>query len=184
MRNHKILLAVILGTLLVVGGCASAPPSSQEPEAQAPQGSVVGQTAPDFQLPALDGNPVTLSEFSGRPVLLNFWATWCGPCLYEMPMLEAAYEGHSDEGLMLLAVNVGESKEKVEAYLARYDLSIPVLLDVRGSLMQVYDVQFFPTTFFIDGDGVVRARKIGAFASAEQLESALNEIMPGDTPLE
>ena len=138
----------------------------------------VGKPAPDFRLPDLAGEEVNLSDFEGKPVLLNFWAGWCRPCKEEMPYLQQVYEEWSDRGLVVLTVNLGDSRSEVNRFMQSNRLSLPVLLDTKQSLAQKYNVASIPTTFFIDKDGIVRAKIIGGFRSKEAIETKLGQIMP------
>jgi len=141
------------------------------------QGTQVGDLAPDFQLLTLDQEPVSLGDLRGNPVVLNFWATYCSPCVQEMPMLEEAYQEYSDQGLILLAINIEGSKSKVNEFLLSRNLSLPVVLDT-GVVAERYGILYIPTTFFIDEDGVIQEKKIGAFLSSTELEENLSKIMP------
>ncbi len=152
----------------------SAPPSTTTPA----QGIKVGNLAPDFQLNNLKGEPVSLSSLRGRPVLINFWATWCRACRIEMPYLQQVYEEWSDKGLVLLAINLGESLSKVEEFVKNYNLSFPVLLDTNQAISLRYNVRYIPTTFLIDKDGIIQEVKIGAFRSTAELEESLSKIIP------
>ena len=142
-----------------------------------PQGTQAGDLAPDFQLLTLDQEPVSLGDLRGTPVVLNFWATYCSPCVQEMPMLEEAYQEYSDQGLILLAINIEGSKSKVNEFLLSQNLSLPVLLDT-GVVAERYGILYIPTTFFIDKDGIIQEKKIGAFFSEAELEEKLTKIMP------
>jgi len=162
----KVILLIILTSMLLVTGCA------------APSVARVGESAPDFQLENLDGQTISLSDFRGKPVLINFWATWCTFCRDEMPYLQQIYEEWSDKGLVVLTINIGESHLEVEMFLQISDLSLPVLLDTNEKVAQKYNVPPIPTTFFIDRDGVIREKIIGAFPSKGAIEKHLNKIMP------
>ncbi|MBA7504253.1 Thiol-disulfide oxidoreductase ResA [subsurface metagenome] len=162
----KVILLIILTSMLLVTGCA------------APSVARVGESAPDFQLENLDGQLISLSDFRGKPVLINFWATWCTFCRDEMPYLQQIYEEWSDKGLVVLTINIGESHLEVEMFLQISDLSLPVLLDTNEKVAQKYNVPPIPTTFFIDSDGVIREKIIGAFPSKGAIEKHLNKIMP------
>lgn len=143
-----------------------------------PQGTQVGDLAPDFQLLTLDQEPVSLGDLRGNPVVLNFWASWCPPCVSEMPFLQEIHEEYSEEGLMLLAINVRESQSKVEEFVQSKNLSFPVLLDTEGEVSQQYSIRYLPTTFFIDGDGIIQEKKIGPFISKAEIERELGKITP------
>jgi peroxiredoxin len=180
-KRLRIALVIVLTVVLVIAGCSPSP----VPQASAPssipasnEGIQVGNVAPDFQLPNLDYETISLNELRGKPVVLNFWATWCPACIDEMPYLQEIHEEYSDEGLMLLAIDVGESPSQVEKFLQRNNLSLPVLLDTNGVVAQKYSILNIPTTFFIDGDGVIQEKRIGAFINAAQIEEQLSKIMP------
>ena len=162
------ILVMILTSGLLITGCAT----GSEPTA------TVGQTAPDFQLQNLDGQSISLSDFKGKPVLVNFWATRCPPCVFEMPYLQEIYDEWSGKGLILLAINIGESSSKVEQFLQDHNLSLPVLLDTRAVVAQRYSIQYIPTTFFIDKDGIIQEKIIGAFPNKEAIENRVSKIMP------
>ena len=142
------------------------------------QGTQAGDLAPDFQLLTLDQEPVSLGSLQGNPVVLNFWASWCGPCVLEMPVLEEVYQEYSDQGLIVLAVNVRESPSRVEEFVQSKELSFPVVLDTGGEVSQQYSIRYYPTTFFIDGDGIIQEKKIGPFVSMAEIEKKLTKIIP------
>ena len=174
----KIILVVTLALILSVGlaitGCSSNSASST----QGTQGTKVGDQAPDFQLDNLAGTSVSLSDFRGNPVMLNFWATWCGPCVREMPAIQSMYEEQSIKGLVLLAVNLGGTSSQVKEFLQNNDLFLPVLLDIDREVAQKYGIQYIPTTFFIDKEGIIQVVKVGPFPNKEAIESDLDKIMP------
>ena len=162
------ILVTILTTGLLITGCTAGP----EPIA------TVGKPAPDFQLQNLDGQSITLSKLKDKPVLINFWATWCRPCVSEMPYIQEIYEEWSGKGLIVLAINMGESSSKVEQFLQDHNLSLPVLLDTKQVVARRYNIRGIPTTFFIDKDGIIQVKVIGAFPNKEAIENRLSKIMP------
>ena len=168
----KVILAIILLLGLLITGCSSGN-STPTPN----EGTHVGNLAPDFQLKNLDGQSVSLSDLQGKPVLINFWATWCHPCIYEMPYLQQVYEEWSDKGLMVLAINIGESSAQVEAFMQSHDLSLPVLLDAKQAVAQKYNIWSIPTTFFIDKDGIIQEKIVCAFPSKIAIEEKLSKII-------
>jgi peroxiredoxin len=132
----------------------------------------VGALAPDFTLENLDGESVSLSDFRGQNVLVNFWATWCGPCREEMPAIEARYNRGD---FAVLAVDFGESAERVRGFLAEINVDLPVLLDLDGAVQELYRVRGYPTTFFIDRSGVIRFFHIGQMSAAD-IDSFLRQL--------
>jgi len=163
----KVILVITLATGLVIVSCSS----------NSTQGAKVGDLAPDFQFYNPEGKPVSLSDLRGKPVMLNFWATWCGPCVSEMPYIQQVYEEWSAKGLMLLAINIGGTPSQVEEFLRNHNLSLPVLLDTKQVIARKYGIWAIPTTFFIDKDGIIQSVRVGAFPNKEAIESELNKIM-------
>ena len=125
-----------------------------------------GSVAPDFELNTLNGETMSLSAYRGHPVLLNFWATWCGPCVLEMPLIENRYQEHSPE-LVVLGVNASESTPVVDAFVEELNLSFEILLDTRGRVHEQFRVYAFPTTFVIDKDGKVVAQHVGILSEGK-----------------
>lgn len=124
----------------------------------------------DFSLKDIDGKTVSLNDFRGNRVLINFWATWCVPCLEEMSVLRQVHEQWREKGLVVLSINMGESASRVRGYVRRYALSFPVLLDPNTKLFVKLGVRTLPTSLLVDRDGTIVARKVGAFLSTENLE--------------
>ena len=117
----------------------------------------VGHSAPDFSLSGLQGNPIELHRTANenKLVLVNFWATWCGPCRLEMPVFEKIYLERKEEGLEILAISVKEDSKVVKDYLDKKPVSFPVLLDPEGRVAEQYGIRAFPTTFLVNSDGGV-----------------------------
>lgn len=133
---------------------------------------VTGSVAPDFALVDLAGNTVRLSDYRDRPVILNFWASWCGPCRLEMPELEQAQLDYDRNGLVVLLINQQESPEQVQAFADELGLTAPVLLDSETQVGEAYGAFYLPSTVFIGPDGVVSAIHRGII-SRSQLEDYL-----------
>jgi peroxiredoxin len=128
----------------------------------------VGEVAPDFELRTMDGEIVSLSDYRGRPVMLNFWALWCYPCLEEIPVIQARYQQHYPE-LMVLAIEEGGAGPSVRDYVIENQLSFLILAGTDAILNQ-YNVYAFPTSYFIDAEGVIQAVELGSLTG-----SALDE---------
>ena len=112
--------------------------------------------APDFELASREGGHVRLSDLDGQVVMVNFWATWCGPCREEMPHLEALYQRYGSLGFTLLGVNVEEDSSGADKFLAETPVSFPILFDPESHVSELYDVVAMPSTVLIDREGNMR----------------------------
>lgn len=170
---NKTLIRILLVTLalltpgLLITGCA------RERQSVAS----VGTKAPDFTLPDLDGESISLSDFEGRPVFINFWRINCTPCIQEMPHLEAVNEERQGE-LVMLNINTGDDASSIRQFLEVNSLSLSVLLDTDITVARQYAIPGTPTAFFIDKEGIIKAKVIGPFPSKAAIDSRLSEIMP------
>ena len=130
-----------------------------------------GENAPNFTLKNLDGKEISLNQFRGKHVLINFWATWCGPCKIEMPSLEALYERFKDKNFVLLAIsNDMFGANIVKPFVKAHNINFPVLLDQRLKVSNAFGVVSLPTTFMIDPQGKI----IGALFGAEDWATPSN----------
>jgi thiol-disulfide isomerase/thioredoxin len=127
--------------------------------------SSIGTTAPDFMVTSIYGDSMRLSDLSGRPIMLNFWASWCGPCVEEMPILQAFSERYSNE-LMILGINADEPREDVLDFVEQNELTFPMLMDPDSRIQDLYRIRAFPTSYFIDQNGIIRAVHIGTLSEA------------------
>lgn len=137
-----------------------------------------GEKSPDFTLKSRDGGNIKLSEQRGNIVLVNFWASWCGPCREELPAFEELYQEYQDMGVEILAVNVDDEAEKANVLLQDIEVSFPVLFDTSGEVSQLYDVSAMPTTVLVDRDGNVRLLHPGYRSGDEKkYEKAIKILM-------
>ena len=172
---RRILLVSILAMILIgsmtTTGCSE--------DLGAVRGAEIGNLAPDFQLDNLNGQPVSLNDFRGKPVLINFWATWCPPCRSEMPFIQDTFTDKKwiDEGLVVLAIDIGESPSTVREFVKNYGLTFPVLLDSTRDVSLEYYIRGIPTTFFIDREGIIQDIRIGPFSSVTEIERSLGKII-------
>lgn len=153
--------------LLSIGGLVAVGWLTREPAVKL----AVGREAPSLMLPRIDGDTATLAEYRGRVVLLNIWATWCPPCVREMPSMQAVYEAYADDGLEILAVAVdddpgrrqpdGTIRGKVSGFVDRLGLTFPVALDPTGGTERAFGTEYLPTTVLIDRAGRIRAQEVG-----------------------
>ncbi|MSP13464.1 MAG: TlpA family protein disulfide reductase [Chloroflexi bacterium] len=164
----------------VVPAAPIAPVNPPEPEAQVDQPQVgleVGNLAPDFKLAGIDGKTYHLSDFRGQPVLLNFWATWCGPCQEEMPAISKKYQQYKDQNLIVLAVDVNEGPDLARAYARRYNLPFLFLDDHDGQVSITYRIRGLPTSVFIDPAGIVQMRVLGSMTD-NRIQLGIDSITP------
>jgi peroxiredoxin len=146
-------------------------------EQPAPREAAVGEIAPDFTLIDIrDDEQISLSQFDGRPVMLNFWATWCPPCRKEMPLLQDAYEEHQGDGLIILTIAVSDKAKNVLDFSDQHDLTFPLLIDTKDRVAVQYKVLGIPTSYFIDSDGVIASVQVGDL-TAPALDRHLEEIL-------
>lgn len=153
-----LLLAMNADELFWKRSGSSNSPALSVPEVDAP--------APDFSLQSLDGSLVTLGELKGLPVIINFWATWCGPCRVEMPTFQA-YQDQFEGELVILAINASESQQDVNQFVDELDLNLRVLLDPEGEVEKQYRVRGLPTTYFIDESGVIQYIHLGLLSDSQ-----------------
>lgn len=156
------------------------PPAASPTPTAPPEQPRTGFTAPNFTLETLDGGSITLSALRGRPVILNFWTTWCPPCREEMPFLQQAYLDFQTQGLVVLAVNLTDqdSPEEVRDFVTRYHLTFPIALDRRGDVSRKYRITGLPTSFLVGSDGVIRQVVVGGFMNEAQVRDAVSDILP------
>jgi len=137
----------------------------------------LGVTAPDFSLKSLDGEEVSLSDYLGTPVMINFWATWCPPCTAEMPLIDEFAEVYAGE-LVVLAVNAGEEKADVQEFIGAEEFHMVFLLDSSNAAAEKYFVYGYPASMFIDEEGLLQAIHIGEL-DEDGLAAYLSEIGVG-----
>ncbi len=163
-----MILALVLGVVWVAVSAMGSGDLGQDP---------FGRAAPDFTLPALRGDrEISLSDYRGSPVVLNFWASWCGPCKDEAPILAATEKAWRDQGVVFLGVDTTDNREDAIAFEDRYGIEYDSVFDVNGDLSVSYAVLGYPETFFIDADGAIRAKHVGVLPDAETLTSYLSQI--------
>jgi cytochrome c biogenesis protein CcmG/thiol:disulfide interchange protein DsbE len=141
--------------------------------------ALIGSPAPDFALADLDGHPLRLADLRGRPVIVNFWASWCGPCVEEFPLLQRAVVEHRDQRLAVVGIVFQDRSEAARAFLQRLGASWPSAMDPAGKVAEAYGIYAPPESFFIDASGKVAGRQIGQL-SAGDLDTQLATIL--DTP--
>lgn len=141
---------------------------------------LVGQLAPDFALKSSTGENLRLSEYRGDVVMINFWATWCGPCRQEMPLLEELYARYERVGFNLLGVNIDDDVHKAMQMIDELGVSFPILFDSRKEVSKLYNIETMPVTVLVDREGRVRYVHLGYKSGYEdkyldQIRSLLRE---------
>ena len=137
---------------------------------------VVGMPAHEFSLPNLNGQVQSLSQYRGKIVLLNFWATWCKPCTTEMPAMQAAYDRLRDHGLVVLAINELEDTQKVKEHITQHGHTFPVLLDQDNQVANQYGVFGLPVSVFIDETGLVEQYIKGGLLTEQIIQETVARI--------
>ena len=132
---------------------------------------------PDFVLTDLDGNTHKLSDYKGQGVFLNFWGTWCEPCEAEMPYMDNQYAIYKDQGVQILAVNVGEAKFNINNFVKKHELDFPVLIDGSDEVQDQYGVGRLPVTFLIDKEGNL-VEELPEYLTEDMIQQAMEKIKP------
>jgi len=177
------VLAIVIGIMLIAGPAfLSSLSSGSRPALESGMQSGLpkeGARIPDFDLPTLDGRRVRLSDLRGSPVLINFWATWCGPCKQEMPLIVEQYTWNKSKGLRVLAIDTlaNDNRDDMRAFVKQFNMNFDVLVDETDAIAGGWGVPGLPTTFFIDPDGFVAKVHVGQM-TADQLQEYLRLILP------
>ncbi len=136
-----------------------------------------GDPAPDFELETLDGERIRLADLRGRPVVVNFWASWCNPCRREFPLLAEALAEHEDDNLAIVGVTFRDIESDSRDFVDEMDATWPQGVDDDGAVARAFGVRTIPMTFFVDADGTIRGRLFG-FSSEDALDEPLERILP------
>ena len=180
LRAVRALLWAMVGVMTVVwlfyGGGLETLTSMVQPAPAPVSTADIGQITPPLRLPLVGGGEIDLGGYRGRPVLLNFWATWCEPCKAEMPVFERAQQQYRDRGLVVLGVNFQERDEEISAFLSQVGVTFPSLADRTGEVSRQWRATGLPTTFLIDRQGIIRDVRVGAFTES-MLEERLTRIL-------
>ncbi len=150
----KVTLAIFLLSFVTI----TLPHTMAEAAPDNLPGLRVGEKAPDFELKTLDGKTVKLSDYRGKKVILNFWATWCPPCKAEMPDIQKYYN-EADDNVEILAINI-DPQYDVKKFVREVNVTFPVLLDSNDEVNTMYRILTIPTTYFIDGTGIIRSKHL------------------------
>ena len=169
-KRSQVVVGIVAAGLIIVGSIAGMAWSMGE------RVPVAGMPAAEFTLTDLEGRPQSLSQYRGKIVLLNFWATWCKPCTTEMPAMQTTYDRLREKGFVVLAVNELEDDAKVREHIQAYKHTFPVLMDRENRVANLYGVYGLPVSVFIDEAGVVQAYIKGGLLTEQKIEDEIARI--------
>ena len=170
-RGRTIVLVVglvIIGSLMLVSLLGMRQANIPRPE--------VGRPAPAFNVPLFDGGDVTLADLRGKPAVVNFWASWCIPCVDEAPELEKTWQAYKDRGVAFLGIDYVDTEPKAREFMQKHGITYPNGPDLGSRISYEYRIKGVPETFVIDKDGIVRFVKIGP-TTADELRSVLEPLL-------
>lgn len=181
MQKHAYFLAalLLLLSLCALASCAPAIPTPFQDATDslaATAQAIAKPAAADFSLPALSGADIQLSNYNGKVVVLNFWASWCAPCQAEMNDLETYYQNHKDQDFVIIGINLEEDADVVAAFVEAQKVTFPIALDNNAKVGREYGISGMPTTFFVDRDGSLLGYWPGAVSYA-MLEETLSPLL-------
>ncbi|MBI4337469.1 MAG: TlpA family protein disulfide reductase [Chloroflexi bacterium] len=179
-RKVTIIVGVVIGVVALVGLMAWGM-ANRQPATGRSGFTRVGKPAPDFALTLFGGGDFQLAQQRGKPVIINFWASWCVPCREEAPLLERTWRAYRDKGVVFVGVDIQDSESDARAYLREFNNTYPNGPDFSGKVTIDYGVVGIPVTFFVSKDGVIARRFVGAISEG-QLTGWIEELLAGVTP--
>jgi len=173
-----IIIIILLMTLSILNGCSKILPNSKDIVGSDNQASTsVSEKLDDFTLNDLQGNEISLSDFTGKIIVLNFWATWCPPCKAEIPDFVETYNEFKNQNVVFLGVSLDDDINALEQFVSEYHINYPVLIDnLTENVSASWNISAIPTTFFINTDGKIIDKWVGQIPK-QQLVSILNELI-------
>lgn len=175
LKKRKHIFYLFLASMLILSGCGQ----GQSNTSQSYHALSEGEMAPEFTASLADGSTFTLSEQEGKVILLNFWATWCGPCVGEMPAFEKLYAEYGDK-ISILAVDCMEDAQTVDRFISDNGYTFPIAYDEKGDILTKYPSDGIPYTLVIDGNGMIKNIYLGAADAEQQYEeykSAIDAVL-------
>src|SRR5271157_465316 len=174
--RRSLYAVILLAGLVWIFASADKTNSETAGRIPAPQ---KGFLAPEFKLETLDGQSIALTDYRGKAVLVNVWATWCPPCRAEMPTIEKVYQEYQNQGLVVLGVDstIQDDPTAIAPFVKQYNITFPILLDINGEASDLYELRSLPTSFFIGRDGVIKEVVVGGPMSEALLRTNIEEIM-------
>ncbi len=177
-KSYKLLMVLAVAGLLLALGAASFLITQGNTKSESPvqSSSDVKESAPNFTLALIDGKNFQFSDYQGKPILINFFASWCLPCREEMPVLVKIAQEYEPKGVVFLGVAVDDTEEKMKDFIARYGVTFPVGLDKTAAVQKSFGLYGIPTTYFIDKRGMINYFHSGA-VTEELLQHELDKLL-------
>ena len=174
--RRSLYAVILLAGLVWIFASADKTNSATAGHIPAPQ---KGFLAPEFKLETSAGQSIALTDYRGKAVLVNVWATWCPPCRAEMPTIEKVYQEYQNQGLVVLGVDstIQDDPTAIAPFIKQYDITFPILLDINGEASNLYELHSLPTSFFIGRDGIIKEVVVGGPMSEALLRTNIEEIM-------
>lgn len=176
--GYGALIIVVVGLLALLGvGLAN-----REPATGRSGFTRINKPAPEFKLSLFQGGEIDLTSYRGRPIVINFWASWCVPCRQEAPILEGLWQSYQEGGVQFIGVNIQDAEADSSRYIREFGITYPNGLDADGRITVDYGVIGIPVTFFINREGIVERRWVGAVSEA-RMTQWVRELAAGDAPI-
>lgn len=173
MKNNRKWIQIGILTIALLLGAYTIGSSLFKEEAAAVE---IGTMAPDFKLGGLDDQVHELADYIGKPLVINFWGTFCPPCVNEMPALQRQYDKWKDAGVVVLGMNLSESKVTIKSFIDRFEIKFPIIIDNNHEIRKKYDVISYPTTFYVDETGVIQDIFVGEM-SERDIENRIKKLL-------
>jgi len=174
-----IIIGLFLGIMIIIRSPSYYSTNTNGPTADNTPTAIVdvGSKAPLFsQVNVMSSSTIDISKYQGTPIVLNFWATWCGPCKEELPHLEEAHSRYTPDNLLVIGINNGEEVTTVKAFANEYEITFPIIIDADQTIQYNYKIRGYPSTIFIDKHGYITKIHVGMM-SAQEISIAVSSLV-------